>query len=109
MPPVIIISDSEEESEVGHINPHCVSVESSSDESAAPDSKDNSLPTVTRPRLRQVHSEAPTPPVIIISDSEEESEEESVRLGEGLWPHPKDMDSIRKLNELFGLPGFGSP
>jgi hypothetical protein len=95
--------------DLGHIDPRYVFVESSSDEDAPTDSKDNSTPTVTRPRPRprQVHSDAPTPPVIIISDSEEDSEEAPVRVGEELWPHPTDHDSINKMKELFGPPGFG--
>ena len=99
--------------DLGHIDPRYVFVESSSDEDAATDSKDNSTLTVTRPRPRprprprQVHSDAPTPPVIIISDSEEDLEEAPVRVGEELWPHPMDHDSIDKMKELFGPPGFG--
>ena len=90
---------------LGHIDPHYVFVESSSDEDAATDSKDNSTLTVTRPR--QVHSDAPTAPVIIISDSEEDLEEVPVRVREELWPHPMDHNSINKMKELFGPPGFG--
>ena len=95
--------------DLGHIDPHYVFVESSSDKDAATDSKDNSTLTVTcpRPRPRQVHSDTPTPPVIIISDSEEDLEEVPVRVGEELWPHPMDHDSIDKMKELFGPPGFG--
>ena len=88
---------------LSHIDPHYVFVESSSDEGAM---NDNSTPIAdTRPRPRQVHRGALTTPVIIISDSEEDPEEER----ETFWPHHLDIDSIRKLNELFGVPGFGSP
>ena len=91
--------------DLGHIDPRYVFVESSSDEGTM---NDNSTPIAdTRPRPRQVHRGAPTTPVIIISDSEEDPEEEPER--ETFWPHHLDIDSIRKLNELFGVPGFGSP
>ena len=97
---------------LGHVDPHYVFVESSSDEGATTDSNDNSAPAVTRPNLNsslimEVHSDAPTTyqassPVIIISDSEEEPEM--------LWPHPRlDADAIYELNMLFGIPGFRSP
>lgn len=91
----------------GHIDPRYVFVDCSSDEDAATDWKENNTPTVTRPHPRQVHSDAPTTPVIIISDSEEDSEEPPVRVGEGLWPHPTDHDSINKIRELLGPAGLG--
>jgi len=96
---------------LGHIDPHYVYVDSSSDEGAVTDSNDNSA-TAARPGpssslIVEVHSDAPThhtgSPVIIISDSEEEEEEAEHKL---LWPHPMDHDSIDKLNALFGAPGL---
>lgn len=61
----------------------------------------------------EVHSDAPTThdpgsPIIIISDSDEEGDENEPKR-ELLWPHPADLDTIYKLNALFGVPGFGSP
>jgi hypothetical protein len=61
----------------------------------------------------EVHSDAPTThhtgsPIIIISDSEEQEDEDEPKR-ELLWPHPADLDTINKLNALFGVPGFGSP
>lgn len=100
--------DSPPSRSLGHIDPRCVYVESSSDEDAAADAGGNTAPTITRSvtsssHIVELHGDAPaayhaSSPITIISDSEEE---------EIAWP-PSIIrhtdDEVYEFAMLFGLP-----